>query len=145
MNTARDPEAQKDDDKQRLLDVELQNYPHNVTDDANADAARSGSSDRSRTSMTKDQDYTNPETKRETNSLALDLLHASLRSMMLPIYIGVFTVFSIKYTAVANDQSQVANQIALLGLCSNNAVSHHDMWIFQTLTISSLSNSATNF
>ena len=41
---------------------------------------------------------------------------------MFTILFGTFTIVVILVTAVANDQSQTANQLALLSLCTSNSV-----------------------
>lgn len=42
----------------------------------------------------------------------------------LPLAVGAFAVLSVQYAATSNDQSQVANQIALLALCYSNSVGY---------------------
>lgn len=42
--------------------------------------------------------------------------------LIVPIFFGLFTVPALLAAAVANEQSQAANQLALLSLCYNNLV-----------------------
>ena len=47
-----------------------------------------------------------------------------LIGILLPTIFGLFAVISVQYAGVANDQSQMANQLALLSLCAANIVSY---------------------
>ena len=48
--------------------------------------------------------------------------------IFVPIGLSVFTILSLQYAGIANDQSQVANQLSLLSLCSGNLVSKHGFY-----------------
>lgn len=43
-------------------------------------------------------------------------------TVLLPVAGGVFAAMSVSQSSIANDQSQVANQIALLSMCYANSV-----------------------
>jgi hypothetical protein len=45
-----------------------------------------------------------------------------LTSLMVPILAGIYGGFAVQTAAVANDQSQMANQLAFLSLCYINSV-----------------------
>jgi hypothetical protein len=47
---------------------------------------------------------------------------AFFKNYYLPVFFGVFGIFSLQAAGVANDQALVANQLALLSLCSGNSV-----------------------
>jgi hypothetical protein len=51
-----------------------------------------------------------------------DRLFSFVKDYYLPVLFGLFGVFSLQAAGVANDQSLVANQLALLSLCSGNSV-----------------------
>jgi hypothetical protein len=44
-------------------------------------------------------------------------------AVLVPVSGAVFAVMAVNQSAIANDQSQVANQIALLSMCYTNSVS----------------------
>jgi hypothetical protein len=52
----------------------------------------------------------------------LDLLLSVLKDYYLPVFFGTFGIFALQAAGVANDQSIVANQLALLSLCYGNSV-----------------------
>jgi hypothetical protein len=52
-----------------------------------------------------------------------DILVAFAVIVLLPISAAVFAAESVQLSAIANEQSQVANQLTLLSLCYGNLVS----------------------
>jgi len=46
-----------------------------------------------------------------------------ITGIMIPIIVGIFVVGGLEATSAANDQSQIANQLAFLLLCSGNVSS----------------------
>lgn len=62
-------------------------------------------------SDSKDKDKPSP--REEYSSLVSNFT----AGVILPILLGSFTIPSLLIAAAANDQSQVANQLALLSLC----------------------------
>lgn len=57
-----------------------------------------------------------------------------LTNIYYPIIFGLFAVFSLQATGVSNDQSQIANQLALLSLCAGNFVSRSPHLFFPRLS-----------
>jgi hypothetical protein len=108
MVTTDDPKAQKHDATD-LLVIECQN---NATQNDNADAAQP------------DPKSDDKERKKKMRRRKQELAASLLISVLLPVYIGLYTIISIEYTAASNDHSQAANQIALLALCYSNSVRH---------------------
>jgi len=53
-----------------------------------------------------------------------NILEFIIYAFCLPLVVGIFAVLSVEYAATSNDQSQVANQIALLALCYSNSVGY---------------------
>ena len=62
----------------------------------------------------------------ETESLS-DILFKLAAILLFPIAASVFAAESVELAAVANDQSQTANQLALLSLCYGNLVRYHHL------------------
>jgi hypothetical protein len=52
----------------------------------------------------------------------MERLRAVVEGYYLPVFFGAFGVSALEAAGVANDQSLVANQLALLSLCSGNSV-----------------------
>ena len=57
----------------------------------------------------------------ESMMASLDLRFGLLGTILIPIALALYTVLLLVMSAVANDQSQSANQIALLSFCFDNA------------------------
>lgn len=51
----------------------------------------------------------------------IKLVEGGIKDYYLPVFLGMFGVFALQAAEVANDQSLVANQLALLSLCSGNS------------------------
>lgn len=54
----------------------------------------------------------------------------NLFTLLATMFIGSYTYFELLVAATANDQSQIANQLALLSLCAGNIVSHSVIIVF---------------
>lgn len=128
MATTGNPEAQSYDTTQDLLVVECQN---NAIQNPDVNAAQTDANEKEpvggvmdAASRMEEQKSTNKERRREFEQAKRELIGSVLLSIFLPVYLGLYTVLSIQYTAASNDQSQVANQIALLALCYSNSVGH---------------------
>ncbi|KAF2185954.1 hypothetical protein K469DRAFT_750211 [Zopfia rhizophila CBS 207.26] len=128
MATTGDPEAQKYDATQTLQVVECQN---NTIQNPDVDAAQTDADEEEpvggvmdAASRMEEQKSTNKERRKESKRAKQDLITSVLLSILLPVYLGLYSVLSIQYTAASNDQSQVANQIALLALCYSNSSSN---------------------
>lgn len=69
-----------------------------------------------------------PETESEPSGLSAELSSYSAVILgfsiiiLLPVAAAVFAVDSVHLAAIANEQSQVANQLTLLSLCAGNLV-----------------------
>jgi hypothetical protein len=61
-------------------------------------------------------------TKLEQSSLPKAEGHILNPTLTLTIVLGVFAVWQLVAAGISNDQSQTANQLALLTLCSSNFV-----------------------
>jgi len=76
--------------------------------------------------------------------LRLDSVLAVFKDYYLPVFIGVFGIFSLEAAGVGNDQSVVANQLALLSFCSGNSVIFLNLsYESNSLLISRLSQSTS--
>lgn len=53
-------------------------------------------------------------------------------AVLVPVSGAVFAVMAVNQSAIANDQSQVANQIALLSMCYANSVSLSKLFLVCT-------------
>jgi hypothetical protein len=128
MATIGDPEPQKYDATQNLLVIERQN---NAIQNPNIDAAQTAANKEElvggvmdAASRIEEQESTKKERRNKLRQWN-DIMTSVIVSIIIPVYFGLFGILTIQYTAASNDQSQVANQIALLALCYHNSVGHH--------------------
>lgn len=68
-------------------------------------------------------------TKKIEPSAISKFISTFLTGIMLPIIVGIFVVGGLQAASTANDQSQIANQLAFLSLCYGNPVNYLNSFI----------------